>query len=103
MTDPLFSKLTVAVRAGLVESGFDRVKEAVQAGRSALVIIASDISAKTKKEVKYFCGTETEVLEYGKTMDEFTSFLGMRAAVYSVNDPGFAKAIKKVVGSGNGT
>ena len=32
MTDPLFSKLTVAVRAGLVESGFDRVKEAVQAG-----------------------------------------------------------------------
>ncbi len=98
MKDPLFSKLSVAKRAGLLESGFDRVKDTVSSGGSALVITASDISPKTLKEVRFFCSDSVEVLETSRTMDEFGAAVGARAAVYSLNDRGFAEAIKKALG-----
>lgn len=93
MISPLFNKLSVARRAGFVESGFDRVKDAVNGGKSALVITAADISPKTLKEVKFFSSAKVTVLESKHTKEEFGEALGIYAAVFSVNDQGFAKAI----------
>ncbi len=93
MQKTLFNKLSVARRAGFVECGFDRVKDAVKGNKSALVITAADISPKTLKEVKFFCEDKVTVLESAYKKEDFENEIGIYAAVFTVNDMGFAKAI----------
>lgn len=97
MNEPLFQKLSMARRAGKVQCGFDRVKDAVTAGTSALVLTASDLSPKTRKELHYFGENRVEIIPTDYTMEQFGENLGFRTGIVSVEDRGFAAAIRKIL------
>lgn len=68
----IINLLTICRKAGKLVIGFDAVKEAVYGGNASCVITASDISAKTLKEVKFFCNNSAvDVVYSGLDSDEF--------------------------------
>ena len=48
--------LSICRKAGRLIIGFDAVKDAVTEGDVSCVLVSEDISQKTLKEIKYFCG-----------------------------------------------
>lgn len=95
--DKLFGLLTVCRRAGRMVSGFDSCKESMEKGKAYLIILASDISPKTEKEVRFFGSKyNVTVIKTAVTRGGFASGLGKEAAVWSVCDEGFAKRAAEI-------
>ena len=58
--------LGISSKAGAVLAGTDLVLEEMSKGRVLLVIVASDASEKTIKNLKYYCNKEkVEMIVYG--------------------------------------
>lgn len=90
------SLLGIARKAGRLSCGFAATKEALQKGISSLVIIASDISEKSEKEIRYHSRGRVQVERVSATTFELTAAIGIKAGIVSVNDEGFAKALCSV-------
>lgn len=97
MQDRLFSKLSMARRAGMLTYGFDSVREAVQKGKASLVILACDLSQKTAKETEFFCKDKARVIKTDKTMSDFQSGIGVLTGIVTVTDEGFTKAVRSIL------
>lgn len=95
MNDPVLSRLGMARRAGLLSPGFENAKNCLKGNIAKLIVIASDVSVKTEKEIRFFSGGKIPVVKINKTIFEVTNAIGTKAGVVSVNDEGFAKAILK--------
>lgn len=81
-------------KAGKLIGGFDPVFEefAKPKSKAAGILIASDISAKTKKEVLFQAERyNAQVKELDCTMDELQGVLGKRLGVIAILDEGFYK------------
>ena len=94
--DPVLSRLGFARKAGRLSLGFAASKEACGKGESKLIIIASDVSQKSEKEIRFFGGS-VKAVRIDKTMDVMSAAIGARAGIVSVNDQGFADAIVKFI------
>lgn len=103
--DKILSLLGLARRAGRLEAGFDPVRAAARAGRSALIVAAGDISEKTWKNLRYEAErARIQAVRIDRTMDELGRACGVRAGIVSVNDKGFAGALLKAMEeAGNGS
>ncbi len=103
MNDKVLSLLGLARRARKLSLGFDPTVESVKNGQSRLVMITSDISQKTRKELE-FCLRDSEVQLRCIPFDITSTgnALGKAAKIISVNDEGFAASVKKLLGSNNG-
>ncbi len=78
-------------RAGKLVMGFDAVIGEVKAKESKVsgVLVASDLSEKTKKEVRFECGKAgIPVSEIPETLDELKQITGTRTGVLAVLDDG---------------
>ena len=83
-------------RAGKLIYGFDAVAEAVKPPDSKVggVLTASDLSEKTKKEVRYECGkANVPVTELPETLDDIKQVTGKRTGVLAVLDDGLYKSV----------
>lgn len=91
-TTKMINLLTICRKAGKMCMGFDTVKESLQTGIAKCVMISSDVSPKTLKEIEFFSTKFNVKLIYTdiKT-EEFWQCIGKRVAVISVCDEGFAK------------
>lgn len=90
------NSITLCKRAGKLTVGFDLVKSAMQTGEAELVVIAADISPKTKKEVLFLAENyEYEVVDTMLTMDELWYCIGKRAGVLAITDAGLARGYLK--------
>lgn len=90
----IFDLLTICRKAGRMTMGFDSVKESIQTGKAKLVLLASDISAKTEKEVRFFADkNSTEVHTVPVTIAEIEFGTGKKAGVIGICDEGFAKKL----------
>lgn len=80
-------------------SGFDSCRESMEKGKARLIILASDISPKSEKEVRFF-GQKfgVTVIKTAVTRAEFARGLGKEAAVWAVCDDGFAKRTAELAG-----
>lgn len=88
--------LSMCRRAGKLTVGMDEVKNACKAGRACGVLVASDVSAKTFKEIKYVCAYEgVKLYGAGMTMDDIGDCLGKRFGILAVTDSGFMKSMAK--------
>ena len=97
----LIETITFCKRIGALEPGFDRVKEALDAGRVQLVLLASDLSPKTEKELLFLCSRAAVPAEKtGLTQDEYWYLIGKRSGVIGVTNPAFAEKIRSVIESG---
>lgn len=72
--------------------GFDPAKEALASGKAKAVLLSSDISAKTEKEVLFFAAkVSVPVVKTSVTMDDFFCGLGKKTGVITIFDEGFSK------------
>lgn len=92
--------LGLAMRAGKVFTGEERVVKAVQMNKVHLVIVAADGSENTRKKLRDKCRTyQVEYLEFG---DRYT--LGKvtgrgQQVVIGIADKGFANQLCKLASS----
>ena len=98
MNNKLCGLLGIARRSGHILIGFDAVRAALLAGKTQLILLASDCSPKTEKELR-FAGRDTTcpIHTVDMTKDEMAAALGLQkpVAVVATDDPGFAKAMLK--------
>ena len=62
MNDKLTGLLGLSRRAGHMTCGFDAVADLLRGGRAVLVLLASDLSPKTEKELRFIGRTKRRTL-----------------------------------------
>ena len=93
------STLSLCRRAGKLVTGFDAVAECAASGDARLLAAASDISAKTRKEIVFLADKyNIPMTTVPATMDELLHVLGKRVGVMAVTDSGLAGAISNALG-----
>lgn len=97
MNNKILTLLGFAAKAGKLSFGFEAVTGSIRAGRSHLAVIASDISAKTSKEINFHADKNSVkvILLDGIDIQAVSSAVGRKCGVISVNDSGFAEALLK--------
>lgn len=90
--DKKIATLTMAKRAGKLIVGFDQVVKTLETQQAVLLLTASDISAKTDKEVNFLAEKyNVRRISLGATIDELWYLIGKRAGVMSLIEEGFCK------------
>lgn len=98
MNDKVLSMLGLCRRAGKISLGFDAAGDAVSRGTAKLVVLASDLSPRTKKSILLICGEyDVPVAELAKTMDDIGGAIGKRVGIAAVNDLGFSQKIRELI------
>ena len=92
------SLLTICRKAGKLEIGMDSVKEVCRNRSACCVVVATDISPKSLKEISFVCKQESvEILNLDASMDEIWGSLGKKAGILAVCDSGFAKKLRVIL------
>lgn len=100
MKNKVLTLLGFASKAHKLQFGMAKSSESVKNNKSKLLVCASDISEKTKKEIDFFSHNKNLkwfVLNQ-VTIDELSAAVGRKCGVISVDDNGFAEAISKILG-----
>lgn len=82
----LHGALSMCRKAGKLVMGYDPVIEAVMAGKTDCVYLASDISPKTAQRLRFAVEDMAEVLPLPLTQDDMADVTRKRVAVYAVID-----------------
>ncbi|MDR0222122.1 MAG: 50S ribosomal protein L7 [Oscillospiraceae bacterium] len=86
--------LGLCKKAGKLIAGFDAVIAGI--GKAAGIIVASDLSEKSKKEVAFHCKKHGKPFcTIKETMDETEKILGKRTGIIAVTDDGL---FNKIIG-----
>lgn len=94
----LIETVTFCKRIGKLVIGFDLVKNSMMTGEAQVVLLAEDLSGKTKKEMEYLCRNfEMPWISIPLTLDELWYLIGKRAGVLAVTDAAFAEKIRTIV------
>lgn len=97
MNDKFLSLLGIARRASALSLGHDAAVSAVVKNRAKLCVISFEGSERLKKEMEHACtfqGKNIPLLITDYTLTELSAAIGSKAAVLTVDDEGFAKALK---------
>jgi ribosomal protein L7Ae-like RNA K-turn-binding protein len=96
--DRIYGLVSLAKKAGKIAGGAYMVETSIKNGKSRLVILAGDISERSGKHFKDMCSYRHVPVYAFSDMEALGHAIGKeyRAAV-SVNDDGFAKAIKELL------
>ncbi len=95
----ILSYLGLSRKAGRLAVGFAASKEACQKSTAKFIAVASDISDKSFKEIRYYSGGKIPVEKIPFTILEVSAAIGIKAGIVAVCDEGFAKALVKTVDS----
>ncbi len=96
--EQLVAMLTLSKKANKLMMGFDVVKEAVLNQTAKLVLLANDVSPKTRKEVTFLCRNQSvEIVTLPYQMDEIWYLLGKKVGVLAITESGFVKKISCMV------
>lgn len=90
--EKFFNLFTICEKSGNLLKGFDISKEAVTGGKAACVMVTSDLSPKTMKEVEFMCRNfpDIPVVNLPFVMDDIKNSIGRKTGVMAVCDKGFA-------------
>ncbi len=96
MNDKFLSLLGMARRSGKLSLGHDAAISAIVKNKAKLCVMSSEASDRLQKEMKHACTFENKnipllITEY--TTLELSSAIGSKAAVITVDDEGFGKAL----------
>ncbi len=94
----ILGTLGLCRRAGKVIFGFDAVIDEVKSpkGKACGVIMAEDLSEKTKKEVLFYCGKYNVTAKtVNVTLEEISGVMGKRTGVIAILDKGLFNSITK--------
>lgn len=94
--------LGFARKSNNLSVGMDASVTAIKRGKAQLLFLASDISAKSKKEIEFLCSKHNvSVYSSEFTMDCIAEHLGKRVGILSVNSKQFADSILSKTKGGN--
>lgn len=101
MVNKVNGLLGICTKAGKLSCGTDLVLEEISKKFVKLVIVATDASDKTKKNIKFVCEKNNiELFEYG-TIDDNSKAIGKHnKAIIAIKDHSLAKAIKDRINGG---
>lgn len=92
------SVLGLIRRAGKLQWGYDTAVESVRSGACCLVLLACDLSDKTKKNMRFEANRQNvPVIETACTMDDVFVTMGKRTGIIAVCDRGFAEKLRASV------
>lgn len=100
--DKLSGLLGISRRAGHALVGFDAAADSIRKGKAYVVVLASDVSPKTAKEIRFAAeGKRTVVLSVSADMMQIGRALGYQkpVGVCAVDDRGLAQAIQQSIQS----
>lgn len=90
--------LSLCRRAGALTAGFDAVKEALARGAVGLVLTASDLSPKSRKEIAYFTDkSSARLLTLPAPIDDIARVMGKRTGIIGVSDPHMADKLAELI------
>ena len=90
--------LTICRKAGKLEAGFARAKDAIQGGYAACILLTADLSEKSRKEVLYFAEKQhVPVVQTDWEMAEVRLLFGQRAGILTICEAGFAQRIQALL------
>ena len=88
----------MAARARRAVTGSFSVEQAVKSGKACLVVVTTDASDNTKKQMKDMCTFyQVPVREYAAKEDLGHAMGKEERAAAALCDPGFAKAVLKLI------
>ncbi len=98
MNDGFLSLLGMVRRSGRLSTGHDAVISAVTRNKSKLCVLSAEASERLQREIRHACCYDNKnipVMLTHYTTAELSVAIGIKAAVVSVDDEGFAKALAK--------
>ena len=100
MNNKLCGLLGIARRSGHILIGVDAVRAALLADKTQLIVLASDCSPKTEKELRFATENKTcPLVKVAEDKDTLSTALGLQkpVAVIATDDRGFATAMMKTI------
>lgn len=94
MMRKFFTLLGFAAKAGKISFGHDAAKQSIRAKKAAAICFSADAAVRLREELTGL-GTDIPVYYTKMTSAETEKLLGKRAAVFTVNDNGFADSLNK--------
>lgn len=98
MNDKFLSLLGMARKSGKLCPGHDAAISSIVKNQAKICIISYEGSERLKKEMNHACsydGKNIPLLIVNYTVPELSAAIGSKAAVITVTDEGFAKALGK--------
>ncbi len=94
MKNKLLTLLGFATKAGKLSFGFEAALGAIKQKKAKLIIIAEDISEKSRKEILFFAekGNIKSICLKGIDIKALSDAIGRKCGILSVNDKNFADA-----------
>ena len=90
--------LSMCRRAGKLIGGMDEVKACCRKKEARCVLVASDFSEKSRREIAFECErSKTPLLDIPDTMFDIADAIGKRYGVMAITDKGFAEAVMKKI------
>lgn len=94
MNDSALSLLGLCRKAGKLSLGHDACKAALNAGTASLCVICADASERLKKEISSLAEkAEVKIFDVSYSMMDIKNATSFKAAVFTVDDEGFAKTL----------
>ncbi len=94
MNNPLLSFLGITKKSGNIIFGMDSVKEKIRDGNICLVLLASDISKNSLKEILAFTDEyNVKTLVINHTKEDLGTAIGKYAAILGISNENFSKKI----------
>lgn len=102
MNDKVLSLIGLAAKAGKLSYGFDSVKATLLQNKSKLVLVAGDVSPKSKKEVLFYSDRSKTrcILLDDYNMETISHAIGRRCGIVSVNDDSFSRGLLSAINVG---
>ena len=96
LNNKVLTLLGFASKAGKLSFGMDMATAAIKAKKSFLVVVAFDISEKSKKEIAFHTNNKNIpfIVLTDTDIGALSKAVGKKCGIISVNDKSFAEAIK---------
>jgi len=92
--DNILNTLGLCKRAGKLIVGFDAVVADID--KAAGILVAADLSAKSKKEITFHCTKHSKKLvEINHTMNEIEAVLNKKTGIIAVLDNGLFTSLNR--------
>ena len=102
--EKIFGLLGLAARARKVASGGFMTEHSVKSGKSHMVLLSAEASDNTKKKFTKMCAHYKLPIYLFGTRDELGHSIGQESRIcLSVDDAGFAKAIRERMNKDGGS
>lgn len=94
MNDSALSLLGLCRKAGKLSLGHDACKASLNAGTASLCVICSDASERLKNEISSLSKkAEVKIFDVAYSMLDIKNATSFKAAVFTVDDEGFARTL----------